>query len=147
MSREWNAALYDQHHRFVADLARDMVSELAPSNGELVLDLGRPTRFLNMLRVFKPTSPMSVGAWILSGFGGAAALALASALFHLGPVLFWLGAGPAAVLGGLLATYTGVLIGVTTVPAWAAHDRTLPVHFGMAGDEQTIGRNRVAWLQ
>ena len=40
MSREWNAALYDQHHRFVADLARDMVSELAPSNGELVLDLG-----------------------------------------------------------------------------------------------------------
>ncbi|MCA9514180.1 MAG: polysulfide reductase NrfD [Myxococcales bacterium] len=105
----------------------------AISAGLLVLDLGRPTRFLNMLRVFKPTSPMSVGAWILSGFGGAAALALASALFHLGPVLFWLGAGPAAVLGGLLATYTGVLIGVTTVPAWAAHDRTLPVHFGMAG--------------
>lgn len=40
MSREWNAALYDQHHRFVADLARDMVSELAPQKGELVLDLG-----------------------------------------------------------------------------------------------------------
>ncbi len=40
MSREWNAALYDQHHRFVADLARDMVSELGPEAGETVLDLG-----------------------------------------------------------------------------------------------------------
>ena len=40
MSREWNAALYDQHHRFVADLARDMVAELAPQKGERVLDLG-----------------------------------------------------------------------------------------------------------
>lgn len=103
------------------------------SAGLLVLDLGRPQRFLNMLRVFKPSSAMSVGAWILAGFGGATALALASALLHLGPVPFWLGAGPAALLGGLLATYTGVLIGVTTVPAWAAHDRALPVHFGMAG--------------
>ena len=37
----------------------------------LVADLGRPERFLNMLRVFKPTSPMSVGSWLLSAFGGA----------------------------------------------------------------------------
>ena len=43
----------------------------------LVHDLGRPARFLNMLRVFKPTSPMSVGTWILSGYGPAAGAAAA----------------------------------------------------------------------
>ncbi len=42
----------------------------------LVLDLGRPRRFLHMLRVFKWRSPMSVGAWILFLFGGAVAVAL-----------------------------------------------------------------------
>ena len=39
----------------------------------LVHDLGRPERFLNMLRVFKVTSPMSVGSWLLSAYGPAAA--------------------------------------------------------------------------
>ena len=46
----------------------------------LVADLGRPERFLNMLRVVKPTSPMSVGSWLISGFGGASAAAAASAV-------------------------------------------------------------------
>ena len=41
----------------------------------LVHDLGRPARFLNMLRVFKPTSPMSVGVWILSAYAPAAGAA------------------------------------------------------------------------
>ena len=46
----------------------------------LISDLGRPARFLNMLRVFKRRSPMSVGAWTLASFGGASAVALALAL-------------------------------------------------------------------
>src|SRR5580704_15059928 len=44
----------------------------------LIADLGRPLRFLNMLRVFKWRSAMSMGSWILSAFGGAAFLALAT---------------------------------------------------------------------
>ncbi len=46
----------------------------------LVHDLGRPKRFVNMLRVFKPTSPMSVGTWLLTGYGPAAGVAAASAV-------------------------------------------------------------------
>ena len=48
---------------------------LAASAGFLVHDLGRPSRFANMLRVFKPTSPMSMGTWILAAYGPAASLA------------------------------------------------------------------------
>ena len=50
------------------------------SGAALVADLGRPERFLNMLRVFKLSSPMSVGSWLLSAFGGAATVAAASAV-------------------------------------------------------------------
>ncbi|MFD9466984.1 NrfD/PsrC family molybdoenzyme membrane anchor subunit [Streptomyces sp. NPDC060027] len=42
----------------------------------LVHDLGRPGRFVNMLRVFKPTSPMSMGSWLLTPYGPAAGVAL-----------------------------------------------------------------------
>jgi formate-dependent nitrite reductase membrane component NrfD len=121
----------------------------------LVSDLGRPSRFLNMLRVFKWRSPMSVGVWLLSAFGASAGAALVldralgeSALrvaafrevlantvplsaFTL-PVLLWLLLGATAVLGALVATYTGVLLAVTAVPAWNAHRALLPVHFGTA---------------
>ncbi|MDX1624207.1 MAG: NrfD/PsrC family molybdoenzyme membrane anchor subunit [Gemmatimonadota bacterium] len=110
----------------------------------LVMDLGRPARFLNMLRVFKWRSPMSVGAWTLSAFGahaGAAALLLE----WIGPaappaevvpflrVLLWLALAGAAVYGAVLATYTGVLIGATVIPAWFSRHRGLPLHFGAAG--------------
>ena len=61
------------------------------STGLLVNDLGRPERFLHMLRVAKPTSPMSVGTWILAAYGGAAAGAgaaeVARAVDPRGPVL------------------------------------------------------------
>jgi len=46
----------------------------------LVHDLGKPSRFVNMLRVFKPTSPMSVGSWALAGYGPAAGAAALSAV-------------------------------------------------------------------
>lgn len=109
----------------------------------LVLDLGRPHLFLNMLRVFKHRSPMSVGAWILVFFGGFAGAAfvlfelayngafapsvtwlvhIAAGLLNLGSVLFGLG----------LATYTGVLLGATTIPAWSLHRVLLPIHFATA---------------
>jgi formate-dependent nitrite reductase membrane component NrfD len=86
----------------------------------LVKDLGRPARFLNMLRVFKVTSPMSVGTWVVSGYAPCAGIAAVSAL--TGRVR-WAGAAAtagAAVLGPGVASYTAALIGDTAVPAW--HD-------------------------
>ncbi|WP_420813821.1 NrfD/PsrC family molybdoenzyme membrane anchor subunit, partial [Phytoactinopolyspora endophytica] len=44
----------------------------------LIHDLGRPERFLNMLRVFKPTSPLSMGSWLLASFGTLSGAAAAS---------------------------------------------------------------------
>src|SRR3978361_1288860 len=53
----------------------------------LVHDLGRPARFVNMLRVAKHTSPMSVGTWILTGYGPLAGLAGAAEIVKLLPWL------------------------------------------------------------
>src|SRR5262249_3084194 len=47
---------------------------LTVGTGLLIYDLGRPERFLNMLRVFRPTSPMSVGSWLLAATSSAAGL-------------------------------------------------------------------------
>ena len=99
----------------------------------LILDLGRPARFLNMLRVFKPQSAMSVGAWLLVFFSSIVAAAFIALELQLPAVAATPLLVGAALLGSLLATYTGVLLGVTTVPAWFTHHRLLPVHFGTAG--------------
>ncbi|MFL6446564.1 MAG: NrfD/PsrC family molybdoenzyme membrane anchor subunit [Bryobacteraceae bacterium] len=89
------------------------------STGFLIHDLGRPERFLNMLRVFKVTSPMSMGSWILSAFSSAAG---AAAVLPLGPRLFRPLAGLFGIVAGLfglpLAAYTGVLLMHTAVPLW-----------------------------
>src|SRR5437588_8765414 len=58
---------------------------MAVSPALLTMDLGKPARFINMLRMFKVTSPMSVGSWILTLSGGATALAAANS---------WLGVFP-----------------------------------------------------
>jgi len=112
----------------------------------LISDLGRPERFLNMLRVFKPQSPMSVGVWTLIGFsGGAAAVAFADFMQqHYGPSLplrVIENAGQAASLAfGLpFSNYTGVLIGATTIPAWNQNVGELPIHFGMSGLSAAVG--------
>ncbi|EEI79623.1 NrfD/PsrC family molybdoenzyme membrane anchor subunit [Corynebacterium striatum] len=98
----------------------------------LVLDLGRPERLLNMFRVFKVTSPMSVGSWILGSFATAASLpALYEAdkltkqklpLPRFARKALGAAAGPAGVvagvLGGPLAGYTAVLLGNTSNPTW-----------------------------
>ncbi len=110
----------------------------------LILDLGRPLMFYNMLRVFKWRSPMSVGSWILSLFspcavGGFIMLALQrygwvaggiETVVHALGILLVIGA---AFWGLGLATYTAVLIGATVVPAWYLHRVKLPIHFGIAG--------------
>jgi Polysulphide reductase, NrfD len=95
----------------------------------LVNDLGRPARFANMLRVCKPSSPMSIGSWLLAGYGPVAGAAAASEVTGLLPK-----AGAAATLGaGLLgpavATYTAALICDTAVPAWHAGYREMPYVF------------------
>jgi len=110
----------------------------------LIMDLGRPRLFLNMLRVFKHRSAMSMGAWILSGFGICAVPGLIALELHAQQIfpgtldqLLRLAAGififGSAIFGTLLATYTGVLIGATAIPAWFLHRTLLPIHFGTAG--------------
>jgi formate-dependent nitrite reductase membrane component NrfD len=106
----------------------------------LISDLGRPLRFLYMLRVFKWRSAMSMGSWILSGFGGCAFLALATnelILYRIqSPILMplrWVGEFAGAAMGLLLASYTGVLIGATAIPVWHKNRRLLPAHFLTSG--------------
>jgi len=110
----------------------------------LTIDLGRPRLFLNMLRVFKYKSPMSVGAWIVFAFGacvipGLIALELGTRYSFGGgtdqflKIFAHLLVIGSAFWGVLLATYTGVLLGVTAIPAWFLHRVLLPIHFGSAG--------------
>ncbi len=104
----------------------------------LVHDLGRPGRFVHMLRVLKPSSPMSVGTWILSGFAplvAVAALDEARVLLPrpVRPLVAALGrpSGLAAtLLAPALTTYTGALIADTAVPVWHEAHRELPYLFG-----------------
>ena len=110
------------------------------STGLLISDLGRPARFLNMLRVFKVQSPMSVGAWTLSAFATAsAAAAFAEAVDRmfggLMPVRIIGNAAEAlaAGTGVVMSSYTGVLIGATVIPVWNENVRTLPLHFAASG--------------
>lgn len=104
----------------------------------LIGDLGRPDRFLNMMRVFKPQSPMSVGAWTLAAFGAfSSAAAFADEVRRRTdlPVTL-IGDGAAALsaaTGLVMMTYTGVLIGATSIPLWSKHVRVLPAHFGVSG--------------
>ncbi|WP_310077415.1 NrfD/PsrC family molybdoenzyme membrane anchor subunit [Sinomonas atrocyanea] len=108
----------------------------------LVKDLGRPERFLHMLRTFKVTSPMSVGSWILSAFSAGAGVAAVAEIdrmtgkrLPLGPLRPVLQAveGPAGVgaafFGGPLAAYTAVLLGDTATPTWNAAHQELPFVF------------------
>ncbi|MER5323714.1 NrfD/PsrC family molybdoenzyme membrane anchor subunit [Streptosporangium roseum] len=112
----------------------------------LVAELGRPERFLNMLRVFKPTSPMSMGSWTLAVHSGLTAAAAAPALLATRPAAGIAGSLPSAVTaalpaagdaatlasgvtGPLMATYTAVLLADTAVPAWHEAHRELPFLF------------------
>jgi formate-dependent nitrite reductase membrane component NrfD len=112
----------------------------------LIGDLGKPSRFLNMLRVFKPQSAMSVGVWTLVGFSaGASAAAFAQVLKdRYGPsfpvrVMEQAGQAASLAFGLPFSNYTGVLIGATAIPAWNQNVGELPIHFGMSGLSAAIG--------
>ncbi len=123
----------------------------------LVMDLGRPRLFINMLRIFKPQSPMSVGAWILTMFGSVAVpgvLAVELSTRHV------FGGGPdhlvrvfadlciigSAFWGMWLATYTGVLLGATAIPAWFLHRVVLADSLWNGGTWFGGSSTRIAWI-
>jgi formate-dependent nitrite reductase membrane component NrfD len=117
----------------------------AVSAALLTADLGRPERFLNMLRVFKIQSPMSVGAWTLTAFASAASAAVFADLVtrQTGgrvPVAIVGDAAEAvaAATGLVMTTYTGVLIGATVIPVWNRHARMLPIHFAASGTASAV---------
>jgi Polysulphide reductase, NrfD len=106
----------------------------------LIADLGKPNRFLNMLRVFKLRSVMSVGAWTLAAFSCAIGLAvvcreLLLAGYGYSPLLLleWLAEIFAAFTGLILASYTSVLLGVTAIPVWSENRRLIPAVFLAGG--------------
>jgi formate-dependent nitrite reductase membrane component NrfD len=128
------------------------ISAVGIGAGALVRDLGRPERFLNMLRTFKVTSPMSVGSWILSAFSTGAGVAAAAEVdritgerLPLGPLRSVLRTveGPAgleaAAFGPLLAVYTAVLLGDTSTPTWNAAHEELPFVFASSASLASAG--------
>jgi nucleotide-binding universal stress UspA family protein len=95
----------------------------------LIADLGRPMRFFNMLRVFKPTSAMSVGSWILTFYSPAALGAAAAEATGWFPRLKRVADTAAAVLGPAMATYTAVLVADSSIPVWHEARNDLPAVF------------------
>ena len=112
----------------------------------LIVDLGRPSRFLNMLRVFKPQSAMSMGTWILSGFSASTALSsLADVLEaesgpsgHFVAFLRALGRTGSVIFGMPFHNYTGVLIAASVIPVWNHRVHSLPREFGMSGLQAAV---------
>jgi len=102
---------------------------IALSQVALVADLGRPERFLNMLRVIKPSSPMSIGTWVITGFAGASGAAAASAVTGRLPRIGAAATAGATVLGPAVCTYTAALLSDTAVPAWHEAHREMPYLF------------------
>jgi formate-dependent nitrite reductase membrane component NrfD len=95
----------------------------------LVHDLGRPERFLHMLRVFKPSSPMSVGSWLLAAYGPVAGAAAVSDVTGILPAAGRAATVGAGLLGPAIATYTAALICDTAVPGWHEGYREMPYVF------------------
>jgi hypothetical protein len=105
--------------------ASDVVSPVL-----LISDLGRPERFLNMFRVFKVTSPMSVGSWILLVAAGASSTSAVLELLDTLKPLKRAAELVSFLTGAPLATYTGTLLADTAIPVWHEARHELPVLFG-----------------
>lgn len=116
------------------------LAALLAGGGALAHDLGRPERVLNMMRTAKLTSPMSVGSWILLGFGACSGAALATEvataalpadgrLARAARLADPVAAAGAAFFGPPLAAYTAVLLSDTAAPTWHAGYRELPALF------------------
>ena len=131
------------------------LASVALGGGALARDLGRPERVLNMFRVAKLTSPMSVGTWILSAFGAFAGAAAASEV--AGAVLprrsrlakVARGVDPLATAGSTafampLAAYTAVLLADTATPTWRESYRQLPFVFVGSANAAAAGLALVA---
>lgn len=119
------------HPRLVRDARRLAACGALVSPPLLIADLGKPSRFLNMLRVFKPQSPMSVGSWTLMAFS-TSALSAELASGRSGRLANFIATGAeiaSGMTGLVLSTYTGVLLGVTAIPVWSENSRLLPLHF------------------
>ena len=118
---------------------------IAVSPPLLISDLGVPSRFLNMLRVFKLTSPMSVGSWILTVEGGLITLTAAHEFLGWFPKPIARIAGAlGALLGMPLATYTAALVSNTAVPVW--HEGRAQLPFAFAGGSAMAAGSAAALL-
>lgn len=120
------------------------VGAIGVSGAALVADLGRPERFLNMLRVVKPSSPMSVGSWVISAFGGASAAAAACAVTGRLPKAGAAATAGAALIGPAVCTYTAALICNTAVPAWHEAHREMPYLFAGSAASAAGGLGMIA---
>jgi formate-dependent nitrite reductase membrane component NrfD len=114
------------------------VAALGVSAFCLIKDLGKPMRFVNMLRVIKPTSPMSVGTYIFSAFSASASLGFVADLLGAGVIAVPCKTAAAAI-GPLLSTYTAVLICDTAVPAWHEARKSMPAVFAAGSAMSAAG--------
>ena len=137
--------------KLVRDARRFSIAGAILSPALLISDLGRPERFLAMLRVFKPQSPMSVGVWILMGFSAGTTAANAGGWMRarsmfpvLAALLQKLGDVVALLFGLPFASYTGVLIGATVIPTWNCNASLLPGHFLASGLGASVGMLELA---
>jgi formate-dependent nitrite reductase membrane component NrfD len=124
-------AINPRAYRNIVPKCKTVAAAAAAMSGLLlIVDLGRPSRFLYMLRVFRPTSPMSIGTWLLSASGANATMA---ALLHSAPgpwrTLGRVATQAAGLLAPSLASYTAVLVSNTAVPVWQAPRKPLPYLF------------------
>jgi formate-dependent nitrite reductase membrane component NrfD len=121
------------------------MAAIAVSPPLLISDLGVPRRFLNMLRVFKVTSPMSVGSWLVATEGGLVTLTAAHEFLGWFPKpLARLTGALAGLLGMPVATYTAALIANTSVPVWHEGHKELP--FAFAGGSAMAAGGAAALL-
>lgn len=123
------AARRSGNHRLARSAGIASLAGVLASGPLLVADLGRPKRFLNMLRVVKPTSPMSMGTWLLTVFAPAAGAAAVSDITGRLPQFGRVCGLAAGVLGPAMTTYTSVLLSDTAIPAWHDAHRQLPFVF------------------
>ncbi|MDO9502868.1 NrfD/PsrC family molybdoenzyme membrane anchor subunit [Falsiroseomonas sp.] len=102
----------------------------------LIRHLKTPSRWYNMMRIARPTSPMSMGSWLLAAFGGLSALSVVGDLFGrrwpFARRVADTAQGPAAMAGAGMSVYTASLLSSTSTPLWAAAPAPLAAQFGSA---------------
>ena len=129
-------------HRSAAIARKVALGAVAPAPLLLVADLGRPERFLNMTRIFKPRSPMNTGSWCLVAFSGSSALAVGCDLIGRPKTARPIGA-VTALLGTYLGSYTGVLLACSAVPVWSGSRTILGPAFVATATATGAGATRL----